>query len=116
MKIQFVEHNDQRQYAIVPVELYAELLEKAEMLDGIKAVDESPLVQNEKLMPSLLVAGKSKLRIWREYRGLTQTDIAKQVGVSQSTIALMESGKRAATLAMFKKIAKALNLDLDDFI
>lgn len=46
MNIQFIEHKGQRQYAIVPVELYAKLVEKAEMLDDIKASDAS-LVQNE---------------------------------------------------------------------
>lgn len=46
MNIQFVEHNNQRQYAIVPVELYAELVEKAEMLDDIKTASESSLVVN----------------------------------------------------------------------
>jgi len=42
------------------------------MLDDIKAFDAS-LVQDEELMPhevlQRLVAGESKLKVWREYRG-----------------------------------------------
>lgn len=121
MNIQFIEHNGQRQYAIVPAELYAELVKKAEMLDGIKSVDsildqdeDEDAISDDALQ--LLVTGESKLKVWREYRGLTQTDLSKQVGVSQSTIAQLESGKRAGTLVMFKKLAQALNVDLDDLV
>jgi len=63
-----------------------------------------------------LIAGQSKIKVWREYRGLTQTDLAKQVGVSQSRIALLESGKYVGTLALFNGLAEALNLELDDLI
>jgi DNA-binding XRE family transcriptional regulator len=63
-----------------------------------------------------LIAAQNKIKVWREYRGLTQTDLAKQVGVSQSTIALLESGKHVGTLALFNGLAEALNLELDDLI
>jgi DNA-directed RNA polymerase specialized sigma subunit len=69
------------------------LIEKAEMLDDIKTSNAS-LVQDERLMPlgalQRLVTSESMLRTWREYRGLTQTDLAKQVGVSQSAIFQIE--------------------------
>lgn len=63
-----------------------------------------------------LIAAQGKIKVWREYRGLTQTDLAKQVGVAQSTIALLESGKYVGSLALFDRLAQALNLDLDDLI
>ncbi len=63
-----------------------------------------------------LIASQRTIKVWREYRGLTQTDLAKQVGVSQSTIALLESGKYVGTLALFNELAEALNLELDDLI
>jgi DNA-binding XRE family transcriptional regulator len=119
MNIQFIEHNGQRQYAIVPAELYEELVEKAEMLDDIKAFDAS-LTQDEELIPhdvlQRIVAGESKLKVWREYRGFTQIDLSKQASVSQPTIAQLETGQRTGTLAMLKKLAKVLHVDIDDLI
>ena len=119
MSIQFIEHNGQRQYAIVPAEIYEKLIEKAEMLDDIKAFDAS-LTQDEELIPhevlQRIIAGESKLKVWREYRGFTQTDLSNQAGVSQPTITQLETAQRTGTLAMLKKLAKVLNVDIDDLI
>jgi transcriptional regulator with XRE-family HTH domain len=52
----------------------------------------------------------------RRISRLDSNRLSQTSRVSQSTIAQIESGKRATTLAMFEKIANALNLDLDDLI
>lgn len=119
MTIQYIEHNGQRQYAIVPAELYAELVEKSKMLDDIKAFDTS-LTNDEELIPhevlQRIIAGESKLKVWREHRGLTQMALCKQTNVAQATIAQLETGQRAGTLAVLKKLASALDVDLDDLV
>ena len=62
MKVQFIEQNGAKQYAIVPVDTYALLLEKAEMLDDIKAYDEA-MASDDELIPcevvDLLLAGEN---------------------------------------------------------
>ncbi|MEI6270438.1 MAG: helix-turn-helix domain-containing protein [Methylococcaceae bacterium] len=40
--------------------------------------------------------------------------MAEKAGMAQASIAQMEGGKRNGTVAALKKIADALNLDLDD--
>jgi len=119
MNVQFIEQNGTRQYAIVPADTYALLLEKAEMLDDIKAYDEA-MAGNDELVPSeivdRLINGENKIKVWREYRGISQAVLAEKAGMAQASIAQMEGGKRIGAVAAIKKIAKALNLDMDDLV
>lgn len=119
MNVQFIEQNGVRQYAVIPAEIYADLLEKAEMLDDIKAFDRA-LVQDDELVSAELVgkilAGDNKIKVWREYRDLSQAELAAKSAVAQPTIAQLEGGKRVGSLAVLKKVAAALALDLDDLV
>ncbi len=122
MNVQFIEQNGTRQYAIVPVDTYALLLEKAEMLDDIKAYDEAMAERcsafDDELVPgeivNRLIAGENKIKVWREYRGISQATLAEKANMAQASIAQMEGGKRIGSVATLKKIAEALKLDLDD--
>ena len=120
MNVQFIEQNGTKQYAIVPADTYALLLEKAEMFDDIKAYDEAMANDNEELIPAEIVyrllGGENKIKVWREYRNMSQTDLAGRSGVAQAAIAQMEGGKRTGSIASLKKIAEALSLDLDDLV
>jgi len=48
----------------------------------------------------------------RERQGLTQADLAKAIGTSQSAVARMEKGEQNLTLEMVDKISGALNTSL----
>jgi DNA-binding XRE family transcriptional regulator len=119
MTIQYIENNGQRQYAVIPVDIYTELLEKAEMLDDIKAFDLS-LANDEEQIPSEIVNrlldGENKLKVWREYRQMTQINLAKLANVSQPTIAQIETGQRTGTAEILKRLASSLNVDIDDIV
>jgi DNA-binding XRE family transcriptional regulator len=119
MSIQFIENNGQRQYAVVPIDIYNDLLEKAELLEDVEAYEKAKLNDDE-LIPSdvvyRLVDGENKIKVWREYRQMTQAELAAQSGMAQATIAQMEGGKRTGTVAVLRKIAEALRLDLDDLV
>lgn len=119
MSIQFIEQNGQRQYAVVPIDIYTNLLEKAEMQEDIAAFLQAK-ADDDELIPSEVVDrildGENKIKVWREYRGLTQTELAERCGLKQATIAQMEGGKRTGSVAALKAIAAALALDLDDLV
>jgi transcriptional regulator with XRE-family HTH domain len=51
-----------------------------------------------------------RLKYARQLRGLTQQQLARMVGVSQSAIGSYESGQRRSTRALFK-LAAALNVE-----
>lgn len=63
-----------------------------------------------------LLAGENAMRVYRSYRNMTQAALASQVGLSQAAIAEIESGRKNGSMASLKKIAKALNVDIDDLV
>jgi transcriptional regulator with XRE-family HTH domain len=51
---------------------------------------------------------ENKLRLWREFRKMTQEDLAEAAGTSAGVISLLESGKRRLSLKWLLKLAPAL--------
>lgn len=118
MSVQFIEQNGRRHYAVVPVAEYEALLEKAEMLDDMKAYDEA-IASDSELIPAEVVnrlRDENKTKVWREYRGLTQAELAGRCALAQATIAQIECGKRTGSVEVLKKIAVTLAVDLDDLV
>lgn len=63
-----------------------------------------------------LIEGESPLRVYREYRGFTQVQISKKIGLTQATIAELEKGKQKGSIDTWKALATALNVDIDDLV
>jgi DNA-binding XRE family transcriptional regulator len=59
------------------------------------------------------LAGESLTKIWREYRGLTQEGLAKLSKVSRPMIAAIEAGHKTGGIGTLKKLATALNINLE---
>ena len=57
-----------------------------------------------------------KLKQKREEKGLTQTELALEVGVTQSAIVRFENDTRIPTIPMAKQFAKALDCEPTEFI
>ncbi len=56
------------------------------------------------------------LVFWRRKRGLTQAALAERSGISQSTLARMESGASVGTALALKRVAAVLHVRLDDLV
>lgn len=99
-----------------------QLLEDAEMLQDIRDYDaaKQAIADGEQLIPgevvNALVDGENPIRVWREYRGLTQTHLAKIADISVPYLSQLESGKRRGSTGVLGAIAKGLALTLDDLI
>ena len=63
-----------------------------------------------------VVAGENSIRIWRQYRGLTQADLAAQGGVDRSHISKLEAGRAEGNVATLRKLAEVLNVTIDDLV
>jgi DNA-binding XRE family transcriptional regulator len=122
MSVQIIEKNGRPEWAVIPYEEYQRLLAEAEMLQDIRDYDEAKLAiaNGEELIPSkvtyALLDGENPLRVWREYRGLTQQRVAKAAGISKPYLSQLESGRRRGTTAVLQAIAKVLNVSLDDLV
>ena len=53
-----------------------------------------------------------RIKTLRKELGLTQEDLAFEVGVNRSYMGFIERGEKNPSLAMLKKIAKALGVSL----
>jgi DNA-binding XRE family transcriptional regulator len=122
MSVQIIEKNGRPEWAVVPYEEYQRLVAEAEMLQDVRDYDEAKLAiaNGEELIPSrvtyALLDGENPLRVWREYRGLTQQQVAEAAGISKPYLSQLESGQRKGTTEVLQAIAKVLNVDLDDLV
>jgi DNA-binding XRE family transcriptional regulator len=119
--IQLIERNGKPEWAILPYEEYLKLLEQAEMLEDIRDYDTAKAeLENDEdeIIPSevveALLDGENPIKVWREFRGLTQQQLADAAGISKPYLSQIETGKRKGTVDILSAIAKALNVSLDD--
>jgi len=72
----------------------------------------------EELIPAAIVDriidGENKVRVWREYRGITLPDLAEKAALSPAYLSQIETGSRAGTIDVMKRIAEALGMLPDD--
>ena len=99
-------------------EEYDRLVEAAEDLADIatsERIKAAIASGEEELIPSALVdrmlAGESPLRVYREYRQLTQAALAIASGVNRVQIADIEAGRKSGSIETAKKLAAALGVD-----
>ncbi len=62
------------------------------------------------------LAAPTPLAFWRARSGKTQAMLAKDVGVSQAFMAQLETGRRKGSIDVLSRIAKALDLRIDDLV
>ena len=119
-EIQIIERDGKPEWAILPYEEYLKLIEQAELLEDIRDFDEiSAAIErgDEELIPAEVVnailGGQNPIKVWREYRGLTQQQLADIVRISKPYLSQIETGKRTGTTDVLAAIAKALDVSLE---
>jgi len=122
MNVQVIEKDGKPEWAVLPYEVFQRLVEDAEMLHDIRAYDDArkAIEDGEELIPSevtyAILDGENPIRVWREYRGLTQQQLAEAAGISVPYLSQIESGKRKGSTDVLAAIAKVLRLSLDDIV
>ncbi len=103
----------------IPQKDFEALMERLEDARDRQALDDA-LRKKEDYFPGHLarrmVNGESPLRVFRTYRGLTQQALADATGVSKTTISELETGRKTGSVKTLARIARALNVDIDDLI
>jgi DNA-binding XRE family transcriptional regulator len=123
MSVQVIEKNGKPEWAILPYEEYLQLVENAEMLQDIRDYDAAKAATErgeEDLVPGEIVFaildGQNPIKAWREYRGLTQGQLATAAGISVPYLSQIEMGKRRGTTEVMSAIARELRVALEDII
>jgi len=123
MSVQIIERNGKPEWAVIPYKAYLQLVEQAEALQDLRDYDSAKEALNrgeEELIPEemvyALLDGKNPIKVWREYRGLSQSQLAKAAGISVAYLSQLETGKRKGSTEVLIAIAKVLELSLDDVV
>jgi DNA-binding XRE family transcriptional regulator len=63
-----------------------------------------------------ILDGENPVRVYRDYRGLTQPALSRASGVNRIQIADIEAGRKSGSIETIKKLANALGVSVDDLI
>ena len=121
--VQLIVRDGKPEWAVLPYDMYLRLVEEAEMLQDVRDYDAAKAALasgEEELVPGevvfALLDGENPIKVWRNYRGLTQVELAREAGISVPYLSQIETNKRTGTTEVLRAIAKALKLTLDDIV
>lgn len=120
MSVQILEKNGKPEWAILPYNEYLTLIEEVEDQEDIRDYNELTAgieAGTVELFPDSVAAdiinGKNPIKLWREYRGFTQQQLAEKVGISVPFLSQLESGKRNSSMKVLVALSAALSVDMD---
>jgi DNA-binding XRE family transcriptional regulator len=123
MSIQVIKRGNKPEWAVVPYEIYLQLIEKAEMLHELQDYDSAKAALergDDELVPGKVIYaildGENAIKVWREYRGLSQQETAEKAGISVPYLSQLESSKRKGSLDVLTAIAKVLQVSLENLV
>lgn len=67
-------------------------------------------------MDAIYEALAENLRAWRQFRGVSQSELAERCGIGRATIASIEGCRQAVALHQVAALAKALEVPLVELI
>ena len=111
------DQNGKPAFAVLPIDEYERLLEVADEAAGVRAFDAYKATRPETFpdeVASRLLNGEHPVKVFREHRGMTQTQLAESAGLRQAYVSQIEAGSRIGTVDVLKRIAEALRVDLED--
>ena len=103
----------------IPRAEYDRLVADSEMLADLAACDAAKAEAGEG-MPlavfSRIVSGENPVKVIREWRGLTQAELAQRADLHRVQLHDIETGKSRCSVETMKAIAVALDVPLDDVV
>jgi DNA-binding XRE family transcriptional regulator len=123
MSVQIIKQDDKPEWAVVPYEIYLELVEKAETLLDVQDYDSAKASLHrgdDELIPSEIVYaildGENAIKVWRDFREMSQQELAEKAGISIPYLSQLETNKRTGTVEVLSAIAKTLNISLENIV
>ena len=109
------------QYAILPLKVFEQLREIAEDYQDAAAANKvmEKIKSGEmELFPASIIEAieledKNPVKVYREYRKMTQEELAEKSGVSVHMVRKIEAGESKGSVDTIKAIAEALRLNME---
>ncbi len=119
MSVQVIRRNGKREWAVIPYDEYERLRDAAELAEDADLARKA-LERNDEFFPievvDRLLGGENPIKVFRGHRGMTQRQLAKEVGIDPAYLSQIETGKRTGSTRVLRAIATALGVDLDDIV
>lgn len=108
-------------FAVIPWQLYKRSilfdpdldLSDEELYDSAKLADEESFPID---VADRLLAGENAVKVFRAHRGMTQKQLAQEVGINAVYLSQIEAGRRNGSTQTLTRLAKSLNVNLDDLV
>ena len=101
-------HRDGKpEYAVVPYTDYLRLIEKSA---------ESDAVIPHKVVEWVIEKDFNLLKAWRKHLGLTQKEVARKAGITQSALSQMERKQTNHRTVTLEKLAAALGIEIAQLV
>jgi DNA-binding XRE family transcriptional regulator len=121
-KVQFIKTTGGEELAILPKSEYERLTALAAGEDAgttriVHRARAALAAGDEVLLPKTVVdrlaAGENPLRVLRDWRAMTQVELAVSIGITQGYLSDLEAGKRKGPVALHQKVARALGVPIE---
>ncbi|OAE43946.1 helix-turn-helix domain-containing protein [Brucella intermedia] len=123
MDVQIITTPDGSEMAVLPKAEYDSMLEALrDKQDVLRAEIFRLKVErgDEELIPAefvnRMIDGENKIKVWRDYRGMSAKALADAAGISAAYLSQIEKGVREGSLDAMKKIAEALKVTIDELV
>ena len=122
-KPQIIHTPEGGELVVLPKAEYDALISAAEDAEDILAAErslariaagEEELITDAEM--SEYLDAPTPLAFWRKKRGLTQSALAKEVGVTQAYLSEIESGKKEARVSVLRGLGAALKVTVDELV
>jgi len=102
-------------FAVVEYQTFLKLLEQVEGQKKERSTVQRTRRRKEPTASELTQLMRIRpIKGWRLFRNLTQSELAEKTGLKQTHVSLMESNKIKPRENTLKKLAEALDCDVDD--
>lgn len=123
MNVQIIKTPQGEEMAVLPKADYDKLLEAFEDREDIEAgrnFRAKLSAGQEEMIPSeyvnRMIDGENKIKVWRDFRGMSAKALAEAAGMSAPYLSQIESGAREGSLDALKKLAEVLRVTIDDLV
>ena len=116
-----ITERDGVEYATLPRAEFEAMRERLEDMADVAAANEimgAVADGTEAILPAEFVdrmlAGESPVRLWREHREISQSELARRSGIHRVNLGHIEAGRRGTSVETLKRLAEALDVTMDD--
>jgi DNA-binding XRE family transcriptional regulator len=116
--IQVIDKDGVPAFVVLPIELWERVRESVEDAEDIAELERFDREDDGTRVPievvrATLQDGRHPVRAWREYRAMTQEQLATAARISVPYLSQIEAGKRVGTVVTLRAIARAMSVSVD---